>query len=92
MEKNSFPIYQVKKGLAILIKIVDRSGTTPKAIHLLFGAGANGTMGAVTYFVNHYTDIYKKNRSRPYIGVFEVDGSGARVGKIEWFECSEYFR
>lgn len=90
--KKFFPYTPNKKGLAILIKIIDKSGATPRAIHLLFGSGTNGTMGAVTYFVNHYTDIYKKNKSRPYIGVFEVDGSGAQVGEIEWFECSNYFR
>lgn len=87
-----FPYTPGKKGLAVIIKIIDKYGAIPRTIHLLFGAGTNGTLGAVTFFVNHYTDIYKKNKSRPYIGVFEVDGNGAQVGEIEWFECNDYFR
>ena len=81
-----------QKGLAILIKIVDKSGASPRTIHLLFGAGANGTIGAVSFFVNHYADIYKKMGSQPYIGVFAVNGSGAQIEEIEWLDCCDYFR
>jgi len=81
-----------QKGLAILIKLVDKSEASSRIIHLLFGAGTNGTMGAVSFFVNHYADIYKKMGSRPYIGVFAVDSSGAQIEDIEWLDCRDYFR
>lgn len=87
-----YPYVPGKKGLAVLIKIIDKSGTTPRTIHLLFGAGENGTAGAVTYFINHYADIYKIKKSSPYIGVFEVDSNGAPMEKINWLESRDYLR
>lgn len=73
-----------KEGWAIIVKLIDKSSVSPKAIHLLFGCGTNGTIGAVSYFVNYYSDIYKNNKSHPYIGIFKVNGRGDKIGNISY--------
>lgn len=77
-----------KKGWAFIIKIVDR--TNKRVIHLLFGCGANGTVGAVKFFVGHHDQIYRRNKNCPYIGVFEVDKKGVKTGEVTWLEVQDY--
>lgn len=79
-----------EKGWALIIKIVDRENE--KVIHLLFGCGANGTLGAVKRFISQYKQIYKKHKKRPYIGIFEVDGDGVGTQRdITWLKIQDYF-
>lgn len=89
---NFYPYIPRVKGWAILVKIIDKTDITPKTVHLLFGCGTNGTVAAVDYFSHHYSKIYKKNRKRPYIGIFEVDGTGKKVGPISWLNVEDHSR
>lgn len=79
-----------KEGWAILIKFIDKSGASPRTIHLLFGCGTNGTIGAVTYFINHYSDIYKKKKSDSYMYIFDVNGEGVKGKQEFWIDLEEY--
>lgn len=79
-----------RKGWAILVKLIDKSGESPRTIHLLFGCGTNGTIGAVTYFINHYSDIYKKKKSNPYMYIFDVNGEGVKGKQEFWIELEKY--
>lgn len=69
---------------AVLIKIIDKSYLPSKTIHLLFGVRFGGTVAAVDYFTNHYSSIYRQNKSRPYIGVFAANERGEKTGPVEW--------
>lgn len=79
-----------REGWAILVKLIDKSGESPRTIHLLFGCGTNGTIGAVTYFINHYSDIYKKKKSNPYMYIFDVNGEGVKGKQEFWIELEKY--
>jgi len=81
-----------KKGWAIIIKITDDKDIVPKVIHLLFGAGANGTIGAVRYFSKHHGRIYDQCKNRDYFGIFEVDKDGFKVGEIKWLDINQYLK
>ena len=78
-----------KKGWAIIAKIIDDTGIEPRTIHLLFGCGTNGTIGAVKYFKSSFPKIYRKNKQNPYIGIIEVDGQGGLVGNISWLDTKD---
>lgn len=77
---------------AVLIKIIDKSDIPAKTIHLLFGYALGGTIAAVDYFTNHYSSIYRYNKSRPYIGIFAVNGEGAKIGKIKWHDINRFLK
>lgn len=59
-------------------------------VHLLFGCGANGTQGAVDYFVNNYSAIYKEKKTNPYMCIFSVDGLGGRNGEVKYLDLKNY--
>ena len=77
---------------AVLIKIIDKSDIPSKTIHLLFGYGFGGAIAAVDYFTNHYSSIYRHNKSRPYIGVFAANQHGERIGQIQWHDIRRYLK
>lgn len=76
----------------VVVKIVDKSDVPTKTIHLLFGAGVQGEIAAVDYFTHHYSNIYKHNKSKSYIGIFEVNGRGDRMGETTWLDIENYMR
>lgn len=80
-----------KEGWAFIIRMNISDDSAPKTVHLLFGCGTNGTIGAVQYFVKNYTHImlryfWKKN----YIGMFKVDKNGNKIGRIIWLDTDYY--
>ena len=81
-----------QKGWALLVKIIDDKDIERKAIHLLFGAGANGTIGAVKYFSKDYTKIFDKWKDKEYFAIFEVNQNGVPMGDIEWLDIGDYFK
>ena len=87
-----FPYVHNKRDCAVLIKLIDKSDVPYKTIHMLFGAGTIGTVGAVNYFTRHYSSIYRINRSRPYIGVFEVNDKGEKVSPVRWLDTRDFLK
>ncbi len=88
-----YPYSKGGRGWGILIKItIDKNNSEiePKTIHLIFGCGTNGTIGAADYFVNHYTKIYKKNKKGKYFGIFQVDSDGKKIGKLIWLDIDKF--
>lgn len=81
-----------KKGWAIIIKIVDDKDLVAKTVHLLFGCGSNGTVGAVNYFVDNNSKIYDVHKDGEYFGIFEVDKDGVKVGNVEWLDINDIFK
>ena len=81
-----------QKSWALMIKIVDDKDIERKAIHLLFGTGANGTVGAVKYFSKQYTKIFDQCKGGEYFAIFEVSNNGESMGDIEWLDIKKHFK
>lgn len=82
-----------QEGWAFVIRINLSEDASPKTIHLLFGCGTNGTIGAVNYFLRNYFSMWRRNIWRKdYIGVFKVDRDGNKIGKIEWLDAKKFIQ
>jgi hypothetical protein len=88
--ENFYNYKRNKEGWAIIAKI--KIDTNPKVVHLLFGCGANGTHGAVEFFIKNYKEIYKVNKSKQYIGIFKVNKDGIRIGEINWLDTNLFLK
>jgi hypothetical protein len=75
-----------QKGHAFVIRIKVPAGDKQKTVHLLFGTSTNATAAAVQYFVKSCPTAPRALGTGNYIGVFEVNGSGKRVGRIKWLK------
>lgn len=75
-----------QKGHAFVIRIKIPADNKQKTVHLLFGTSTNATAAAVQYFVKSCPKAPRALGTGNYIGVFEVNGDGKRVGRIKWVE------
>lgn len=80
-----------REGWAIIARINSTKDIAKKTVHLLFGCGTNGTIGAVNYFLHNHIKIASENKGNSdYLGVFKVDRYGNMIEEIVWLDAKKY--
>jgi len=93
VDGEMLPYIKDKEGWAFIARINLAGDAEAKTIHLLFGCGTNGTIGATNFFINNYSYIWHRNMKRDdYIGVFRVDKDGNKTGEIRWLDVHKFIR